>query len=131
MENGLEEYFKTTRQRSCTIVVLFPVPTKHQSPEAINDNNNTPTQTTLEINARTHPENWRHQILPDREPQRLQQGKETQRKQEQQKAQHAIAHKQHKDRERFQQQAKVESTVKHNTPKNMTSADKLLRLEKE
>ena len=69
MENGLEEYFKSTRQRLCTIVVFSSVPPKYQSTDAIDVNNKTPRQTVPKINARTYPENWRHQILPDREPQ--------------------------------------------------------------
>ena len=64
MENGLEEYPKSTHQRLCTIMVLLFVPPKYQSTEAIDVNNKTPTQTTPEINARTYPKNRKHQILP-------------------------------------------------------------------
>ena len=77
MENGLEEYLRSTRQRLCTIVVLLLIPPKYQSTKVIDANTKTPTQTLQENNTRTYLKDQGHRILPDREPQRLQQGKET------------------------------------------------------
>ena len=52
-------------------------------------------------------------------------------KQEQRKTQYSIVNKQHEDRKIFLQQAKAETAVKYNTPKAMTSSNKVLQLKKE
>ena len=60
-------------------MVLSPIPHNYQRKEAIDNTSKTPTQVTPEITKGIYPENQRHQVLSDQEPQGLQ-GKETKRK---------------------------------------------------
>ena len=57
--------------------------------------------------------------------------KKRREKQEQRQAQYVIANKQHKDKKRFRQQTDAETAATYNRPKDMTSANKVLWLEKE
>ena len=57
--------------------------------------------------------------------------KKRREKREQRQAQHVIDNKQQEDRKRFRQQAKAKTAATYNTPKDMISVIKALRLEKE